>query len=83
MPALSGSERLDSAVNPPLESLPARPRPRCGRCGDVIGVYEPMVLESPDGDRETSVAAEPHLAVTDRTCFHRDCYAIAAGLEIG
>jgi hypothetical protein len=49
----------------------------------VIGVYEPMVLESPDGDRETSVAAEPHLAVTDRTCFHRDCYAIAAGLEIG
>ena len=31
----------------------------CQRCGDVIGVYEPLVLQTPSGRQETSLAADP------------------------
>lgn len=51
---------------------------RCGHCGIVIGVYEPMVVVR-DGDaRETSRAAEP-LIVQNVELYHRDCFRARAG----
>ena len=49
------------------------PRPRCRHCCDVIGVYEPIVVQSDDGERRTSLAAEPGLSADDR-CFHAECF---------
>jgi hypothetical protein len=46
---------------------------RCRRCGDVIGVYEPMILLEDGKARETSRAAEPDVdGRGDR--FHGYCY---------
>jgi hypothetical protein len=60
---------------------PVLPRLRCRHCGDVIGAYEPTVVQAPQGPRHTSVAAEPELHRTDEACFHRDCFTEAAGLD--
>ena len=57
------------------------PRPRCPHCADVIGAYEPMVLETPHGPRHTSLAAEPDLYGSESRCFHRACYAEANELD--
>jgi hypothetical protein len=60
--------------------LPPRcPPPRCPLCGDVIGVYEPMVLVNEHGPRETSGAAEPTLGDAPGARFHRDCFAAWSG----
>jgi hypothetical protein len=48
----------------------------------VIGAYEPMVLETPHGPLQTSLAAEPGLYVSDVPCFHRVCYAEANDLDL-
>lgn len=58
------------------------PRLYCGHCDDVIGAYEPMVVETPHGPRHTSVAAEPALQYTDERCFHRSCYTEARDLDL-
>ena len=49
-------------------------RMRCRHCHDVIGAYEPLVLETHQGASVTSLAAEPWLYETDRPCFHHACY---------
>jgi hypothetical protein len=46
---------------------------RCQTCGDVIGVYEPVVVLEPPGRRETSLAAEPELRDSAPVCHHRAC----------
>jgi hypothetical protein len=61
---------------------PVLPRLRCLHCADVIGAYEPMVLEAPHGPRHTSLAAEPELYGSDARCFHRACYAEANELDL-
>lgn len=48
--------------------------PRCAHCGEVIGVYEPLVALARGRARETSVAAEAVSANCDADCFHRACY---------
>jgi hypothetical protein len=48
----------------------------CHQCSDVIGVYEPLVLETPGGRRETSLAADRSLYESDRPCYHRACYEL-------
>jgi hypothetical protein len=48
---------------------------RCVRCGDVIGVYEPVVVCLDDEVRESSRAAEPSLPLPRAEHFHRDCFA--------
>jgi len=48
---------------------------RCDQCGDVIGVYEPLVLRDGDAVRETSRAAEPDLPATAGERYHRECFA--------
>ena len=47
--------------------------PCCQTCGDVVGVYEPIVLMEPTGRRETSIAAEPGLRDAGLVCHHRAC----------
>lgn len=47
----------------------------CAHCGDVIGVYEPLVIEAEGSARLTSCAAEPQLLRRPPgVCYHRDCY---------
>jgi hypothetical protein len=46
----------------------------CLYCGDVIGVYEPLVVQCGGDGRESSLAAEPDLWSPGRHCFHRQCY---------
>jgi hypothetical protein len=60
-----------------VEGTPARSR--CRHCGDVIGVYEPIVLRAATGDRRTSIAAEPELFPTSDDCFHQACYRVITG----
>ena len=47
----------------------------CRRCGEVIGVYEPLIAVSAGQSRETSRAAEngngPSILAE---CYHADCY---------
>jgi hypothetical protein len=52
---------------------PGRALVRCQTCGDVIGVYEPIVLVEPSGRRETSLAADPELCDSGAVCHHRAC----------
>jgi hypothetical protein len=52
------------------------PRPRCRYCGDIIGVYEPMVVADAGRARLTSLAAEPDLPAEARS-FHRECHRAA------
>lgn len=48
---------------------------RCRRCGDVIGVYEPLVICTQRDARMTSRAAEPDMKATGDPHYHRACYA--------
>lgn len=49
---------------------------RCERCGDVIGVYEAVVVVREDGTALTSsYAAEPRLARGRGEHYHHACYA--------
>jgi len=47
---------------------------RCVHCGDVIGVYEPLIALAHGRARETSVAAEAVPADSQAECYHRACY---------
>jgi hypothetical protein len=47
--------------------------PHCELCGEVIGVYEPLVRIVDGRLRRTSRAAEPELAAGD-DCYHDSCY---------
>ncbi|MFZ1154485.1 MAG: hypothetical protein WAN93_06230 [Solirubrobacteraceae bacterium] len=48
---------------------------RCRSCGEVIGVYEPLVVRDENGAHTTSRAAEPDLQAIAAAYYHRDCYA--------
>ena len=54
-------------------------RLRCAFCGDVIGVYEPLVLVEGGDVRETSLAADPEAASADATYLHGACHTALAG----
>lgn len=48
----------------------------CHHCGDVIGVYEPLVTLADGHPRETSRALELDAPDrhTDGACYHRACF---------
>jgi hypothetical protein len=46
----------------------------CAHCGEVIGVYEPLVALAAGRARETSVAAEALPADSHADHYHRACY---------
>lgn len=47
----------------------------CRGCGEVIGVYEPLVAEDGGGVHTTSRAAEPSLKASAAIYYHRECHA--------
>jgi hypothetical protein len=47
----------------------------CAHCGDVIGVYEPLILVGDGEIRETSLAAERDVVLARSAHYHRACYA--------
>jgi hypothetical protein len=47
----------------------------CRLCGEVIGVYEPLVACESSHTRTTSRAAEPGLQAQDGTYYHRTCFS--------
>jgi hypothetical protein len=49
---------------------------RCRRCGDVIGVYEPLLVVLDGQATLTSRAADPDVAARG-THFHRECYPLS------
>jgi hypothetical protein len=55
---------------------------RCRGCGEVIGVYEPLVAGDGSGTRATSRAAEPDLRASAAIYYHRECYAAAEIAEL-
>jgi hypothetical protein len=58
-------------MQPELHSL----APRCPHCGEVIGVYEPLVVVIDGVPRETSRAAEPEVSATaGRAIYHSACH---------
>jgi hypothetical protein len=47
---------------------------RCPHCGDLIGVYEPLITVTDGRPHETSRAAHPNPGAGGAQCFHRRCY---------
>lgn len=47
----------------------------CPVCGDVIGVYEPLVVVAAESMRTTSLAREPALGSAREVLAHRGCAA--------
>lgn len=45
----------------------------CAVCGDVIGVYEPVLVMETTRPRVTSLAREPELSSVEADLAHRDC----------
>lgn len=51
---------------------------KCRHCGDVIGVYEPMIVLAEGEARKTSRLNEDDTA---GDCFHHACFVQAHGDE--
>jgi hypothetical protein len=51
---------------------------RCSHCGDIIGVYEPLVALTAGRALETSLAAGAVRGEHDASCYHRDCYSVVS-----
>ncbi len=49
---------------------------RCRHCGDVVGVYEPLVALIGGSAHETSLAVDATLAEREADFYHRACYEI-------
>ena len=47
---------------------------RCRHCGDLIGVYEPLVTVVDDRPLETSKLAGPMAVTQVDSAYHRGCY---------
>jgi hypothetical protein len=56
---------------------------RCRHCGDVIGVYEPMIVLLGGEARKTSRAAERVTGAPLHECYHDACYTQARGEDPG
>jgi hypothetical protein len=69
----SGLERGRLPLMPAIDETS-----RCTRCGEVIGVYEPLVIVEGGGPRDSSLAAEPALAGASAKLYHRSCHAAFA-----
>jgi hypothetical protein len=55
---------------------------RCDACGDVIGVYEPLVHVSGGFAWPTSRAAEPSIGVAAGRRYHLACFEALADQPI-
>ncbi len=64
------SDLSDSAPSPGL--------PRCPRCGDIVGVYEPSMLVTERRPEPVWTAADPPGAGRVSATYHRACYEVFA-----
>jgi hypothetical protein len=55
---------------------------RCESCGELIGVYEPLVRVLDGRAHESSRLLEPQLTGRNGECFHRACYERRDGEEV-
>jgi hypothetical protein len=55
--------------------------PRCELCGEVIGVYKPLIIVRGSGERESSRAADPGLTSgASELLYHAACYEPSSGV---
>ena len=47
---------------------------RCNHCGEIIGVYEPLITLMEGQALETSRAVEPLAGAMGTRIYHRACY---------
>lgn len=52
---------------------------RCRACGDVIGVYEPLVTLIDGQANETSRAAREDVGALGEECYHHACFTPVHG----
>lgn len=57
----------------PVPANPATGPPRCGLCGEAIGMYEPYALEGDDPGERKSRLVRPIPAGAE-PAYHLDCY---------
>jgi hypothetical protein len=69
-----GQASADAAGQPYAQTEEPFDPFRCRRCGEPIGVYEPLAVAGEEGIRITSRAAEPDLDGREAIYFHRDCF---------
>jgi hypothetical protein len=50
----------------------------CRRCREIIGIYEPMIVQVGEQIRETSRAADESSPIEGAAHYHRDCHAATA-----
>jgi hypothetical protein len=55
-------------------------RLRCLWCNDVIGVYEPIVVDADGEARQSGLLREDWEEVAE-SCYHRDCFCSMTGRE--
>ena len=65
---------FDAAIAPRDRAAKPPGMLRCTHCGDVIGVYEPLILTGDGEIRETSLAAEGDVLLERGAHYHRGCY---------
>jgi hypothetical protein len=63
----------------PSSTPSAGPPLRCDRCGELLGVYEPLIALEGDALRGTSLAAE-RTAPAGATYLHRACHLRGGGV---
>jgi hypothetical protein len=57
--------------------------PRCELCGEVIGVYEPLIHVHPSGVHASSRAADRDLSAgASGSLYHADCYEPSPGGDV-
>jgi hypothetical protein len=83
MPSASGSLASTRRLRALPEEIYFISRLRCRHCGQVIGVYEPLVSVAGGEPYETSRAAEPEVARGAGPWYHAACYDLLAGGESG
>jgi len=46
----------------------------CEHCGDIIGVYEAMIVVEGDAERRTSRLNDPHVEEGEVALYHEPCW---------
>ncbi len=65
---------MPQPLSPPERPDPIPEKPRCARCGDVIGAYEPMTIIEDGKPRNTSPSAELGRDLRAVKCYHAACF---------
>jgi hypothetical protein len=86
-PASTTRSRIPDSPNPALAASGSNPAtnkaPTCRRCGDVIGVYEPVIMLANGGVRDSSRRDQRDGAETVGERYHQACYSKAQSEDPG